>query len=153
MNQTQRGRNVVEVPESARVRCSLADGVGELGDARVTFELLHLRHAEPRLAPSDDDPPPAMPTKVDALEDDGRNVTRECRRKGEAPAGQFEIGRRGRYAVFAVLEQGGYSILLSPSPVEFDVLAFDCDLPILVPVEAATLAAAREQLAQKARGR
>lgn len=149
----QRGRNVVEVPAPARVRCSLTNGIAELGNLRVTFELLRLRHAEPLLATPDADPPPAQPATIAAVQDDGRNVTREYRPASEAPAGQFEIGHRGRYAVFVVLEQGGYEALLSPSPVEFDVLAFDCDLPILVPVEAATLAAAREQLAQKARRR
>ncbi|MFN8825025.1 MAG: hypothetical protein ACK501_08665 [Planctomycetota bacterium] len=146
----QRGHNVVEAPAPARVRCSLANGIAELGDLRVTFELLRLRHAEPLLATPDDDPPPAQPTTLDALRDDRRNVTRESMPAGEAPAGQFEIGHRGRYAVFAVVEQGGYEVLLSQSPAEFDVVSFDCDLPIVVPLPAATLTAAREELARKA---
>ena len=109
-----------------------------------------MRHAEPLLATPDDDPPPAQPTTLDALRDDRRNVTRESMPAGEAPAGQFEIGHRGRYAVFAVVEQGGYEVLLSQSPAEFDVVSFDCDLPIVVPLPAATLTAAREELARKA---
>lgn len=149
----QRGRNVVEVPGPARVRCLLPDGIGELGDARVTFELLHLRHAEPLLATEDDDPPPAAPPTVDALQRDGRNVTRRCRPASDAPVGQFEIGRRGRYAVFVVLEQGGHSVLPPQSPAEFDVVAFDCELPIVVPLAAAALATAREELARRARSR
>jgi hypothetical protein len=149
----QRGHNVVEAPAPARVRCSLANGVGELGDARATFELLRLRHAEALLAAPDDDPPPAQPTTLGALRDDRRNVTRESMPAGEAPAGQFEIGRRGRYAVFAVLAQGGDAVLLAQPPVEFDVVAFDCELPLVVPLQAAALAEAREQLARDARPR
>jgi len=82
--------------------------------------------------------------------EDGRNVTRQSRPKDEAPAGQFEIGHQGRYAVFAVLEQGGHAVLLAQPPAEFDVAGFDCDLPIVVPLHAAALAAAREQLARDA---
>jgi hypothetical protein len=149
----QSGHNVVEVPEPARARCSYGNLVDDLGDARITFEVLRLRLDEPALGPADDGPPPAHPTTIDALRDDARNVTRASRAGEAAQSGLFRIGRRGRYAVFAVLEQGAHAVLLAQPPVEFDVVAFDCELPLVVSLKAAALAEAREQLARDARPR
>lgn len=149
----RRGRNVVEVPGPARLLCSLGNGASELGDDRITLELLCLRRAEPLLPTPGDTPLPEPTTTVDALRDDDRNVTRESRLEGGARSERFEIGRLGRYAVFVVLERGGHAVLLAQPPVEFDVTTFDCDLPIALPLQPAALAAAREQLARKAQPR
>lgn len=145
------GRNAVEVPGPARVRCTTTQAKGALGDADVRFVLLRLRRDEPvlaRIEDRDDEPPPPLPTTIAALRDDERDVTSTCTPDDDAPEGEFWISRRGHYAVFVVLQQNERNVLLAQPPVEFDVSAFEVELPIVIPLQPAALAAAREQLAR-----
>lgn len=145
------GRNAVEVPGPARVRCTTTHAPGALGDAEVRFVLLRLRCDEPalaRLEDADDEPPPPLPTTLDALRDDERDVSSTCTPDDDAPEGEFWISRRGHYAVFVVLQQNNRNVLLAQPPVEFDVSAFEVELPIVMPLQPAALAAARQELAR-----
>jgi hypothetical protein len=145
------GRNAVEVPGPARVRCTTTHAPGALGDASVRFVLLRLRRDEPvlaRIEDGDDEPPPPLPTTIAALRVDERDVTSTCTPDDDAPEGEFWISRRGHYAVFVVLQQNERNVLLAQPPVEFDVSGFDVELPIVIPLQPTALAAAREQLAR-----
>lgn len=141
------GRNVVQVPAPARILCSCPTPAAELGGSLV-FELLQLRRDEPlidAIEEPDTEPPPPLPTTTSELGQDSRTWTASCRPDGEG-AETFRIGRRGRYAVIPVLAKNGERVLLPRSTVEFEVSALDCEVPIVVPLLPAELAAAKAKL-------